>query len=350
MVNCAECGNRCDPGEQFCGACGAFLEWSRPNTPAAAAQPDATVPTPTGPDVAVPREEPAAQASGPTIPPKPTAPPLRAVQPHVEEPGRPVPPPSRHGDAAEPPPQAGDLICGQCGSGNLPTRRYCRRCGASLADAPVVPRPPWWRRLFTRRPRPKPVAGERPPRRQWQRPRFVLPLLVLCILVAVGYAFRGEADRVLEAVRDRTSKTEQMHAVKVTASSAGKQHPATLAVDGTTDRYWTPALPGAFKGEYLEAAFAEPVRLLDLVVHPGSSPAAETFLTQARPSSLLITVTSKDGRTTVKTVQLADVPGGQRFHLAVSHAVRVRLTVQGVYGGGAGRYLAFAEVEFFRRR
>ncbi|MER6615401.1 discoidin domain-containing protein [Streptomyces xantholiticus] len=232
----------------------------------------------------------------------------------------------------------------------MPTRRYCRRCGASLTDAPVVPRPSWWRRLFTRRPKPKPVAGERPPRRQWRRPRFLLPLLVLCVLVAVGYAFRDEAGRALEAVRDRMSKTEQLHAVKVTASSAGKQHPAGLAVDGTTDKYWTPGRPGAAEGEYLEATFAEPVRLLDLVVHPGSSPVAEKFLTQARPSSLLVTVTSKDGRTTVRDVRLADVPGGQRFHLAVSDAVRVRLTVQDAYGGGADRHLAFAEVEFFRRR
>lgn len=173
---------------------------------------------------------------------------------------------------------------------------------------------------------------------------------MLCVLVAVGYAFRGETGRVVEAVRDRISKTEQMHAVKVTASSAGKQHPAALAVDGTTDKYWTPALPGSVQGEYLEAAFAEPVRLLDLVVHPGSSPVAEKFLTQARPSTVLITVTSKDGRTTVRTVRLADVPGGQRFHVAVSDAVRVRLTVQGAYGAGEGRYLALAEVEFFRRR
>ncbi|MFG2333308.1 discoidin domain-containing protein [Streptomyces sp. NPDC048604] len=280
----------------------------------------------------------------------PSSPPLRAVQPRVEEPGRPVPPPSRDRGAAEPPLQAGDLVCGRCGSGNVPTRRYCRRCGASLADAPVVPKAPWWRRLFTRRAGRKPVAGERPPRRQWRRPRFVLPLLVLVALGAAGYAFRGEAGRAVEAVRDRTSKTEQVHATKVTASSARKQHPAALAVDGTTDKHWTPARPGAAEGEYLEATFAAPIRLLDLVVHPGSSPVAEKFLTQARPGSLSVTVTSSDGRTTVRTVRLADVPGPQRFHLPVSDAVRVRLTVRSTYGAGNERYLALAEVEFFKRR
>ncbi|WP_418959689.1 NADase-type glycan-binding domain-containing protein [Streptomyces tritici] len=280
----------------------------------------------------------------------PAAPPLRAVQPRVEEPGRPAPAPVRDREAVEEPLRAGDLVCGQCGSGNVPTRRYCRRCGASLADAPVVPRPPWWRRLFARRPRRTPLAGERPSRRQWQRPRFVLPLLLLVALGAAGYAFRGEAGRAVEAVRDRTSKTEQVHATKVTASSARGQHPAALAVDGTTDKYWAPARPGAAEGEYLEATFAAPMRLLDVVVHPGASPVAEKFLTQARPGGLVVTVTAADGRTTVRTLRLADVPGPQRFHLPVSDAVRVRLAVHGAYGERPDRHLAVAEVEFFKRR
>ena len=33
---------------------------------------------------------------------------------------------------------AGDLICGQCGEGNEPVRKFCRRCGNSLATAEVA--------------------------------------------------------------------------------------------------------------------------------------------------------------------------------------------------------------------
>ncbi len=35
-------------------------------------------------------------------------------------------------------PSAGDLVCGQCGEGNEPVRKFCRRCGNSLATAVVA--------------------------------------------------------------------------------------------------------------------------------------------------------------------------------------------------------------------
>ncbi|MGW6710703.1 NADase-type glycan-binding domain-containing protein [Streptomyces sp. NPDC054956] len=252
----------------------------------------------------------------------------------------------RRVEAEEDAPRPGELICGQCGAGNVPTRRYCRRCGAGLADAPVAQKPPWWRRRRTRRTH---AAGERPARRrQWRLPRPVVPLLLVLALAAAGYAFRAEAGRALESVRDRVSKPEQTHASAVTASSAAPEHEAALAVDGTTDRYWAPA--GAGQGEYLEATFDGPLRLLDLVVHPGASPVAEKFLQQGRPSSLLLTAVGKDGRTTNKTVRLADVPGQQRFHFAVSDVARLRITVQGAYGAEGGRTVALGEVEFFKRR
>ncbi|MFG2995236.1 NADase-type glycan-binding domain-containing protein [Streptomyces sp. NPDC048340] len=277
----------------------------------------------------------------------PAAPGARAVQPPVAGSAPAAAPPPRRPEAEEAPPRPGELICGQCGAGNVPTRRFCRRCGSSLADAPVVPRAPWWRRLFTRRTH---AAGERPPRRQWRMPRFVLPVAVLLALAGAGYLFRAEALRGVEAVRDRASKPEQTHAVQVTASSAAAGHEPALAVDGTTDRYWAPAPSGPGQGEFLEAAFAGPVRLLDLVVRPGASPVAEKYLREGRPSALLLTATAKDGRTSTKTVRIADVPGEQRFHFAVSDVVRIRITVQGAYGADGDRHVALGEVEFFKRR
>jgi len=55
------------------------------------------------------------------------------------------------------------FICGNCRIGNDPTRRFCRRCGQSLAEAvvAVAPKVPWYRRIFGRRPRTA-AAGERP--------------------------------------------------------------------------------------------------------------------------------------------------------------------------------------------
>ncbi|MBW5487058.1 hypothetical protein GPJ59_35900 [Streptomyces bambusae] len=250
----------------------------------------------------------------------------------------------------EPEPEPGDLICGQCRAGNIPTRNYCRRCGASLLDARVAPKPPWWRRLLRRRRR-RYAPGERPAApRQWRLPRFVPLLAVLLLLAGGGSLFRAEALRAVEAVRDRLASPQQLHAVRVTASSAQAGHDPALAVDGTTDKYWAPDTAGAGQGEFLEATFAGPVRLLDLVVHPGSSPVAEKFLQQGRPAALQFTATDREGRATSRTVRLADVPGQQRFHFAVSDVVTLRITVQGAYGTeGAGRRVALAEVEFFKR-
>jgi TIR domain len=58
-------------------------------------------------------------------------------------------------------PQPGDLICGECGEANSPSRKFCGRCGASLASASTFP-PTWWRRIVPRRRRKALVAGERP--------------------------------------------------------------------------------------------------------------------------------------------------------------------------------------------
>lgn len=64
----------------------------------------------------------------------------------------------------------GDLVCGQCGEANEPSRRFCRKCGALLVEeAPQTPLP-WWRRLFkrlvTRKPKQALRAGERPWRKR----------------------------------------------------------------------------------------------------------------------------------------------------------------------------------------
>jgi zinc-ribbon domain len=55
--------------------------------------------------------------------------------------------------------EPGGAMCPQCGTGNPPGRRFCRRCGAALTGAasgelePALaraPRPSWWQRLKAR--------------------------------------------------------------------------------------------------------------------------------------------------------------------------------------------------------
>ncbi len=336
MVTCETCGHPCTRGEDFCGGCGAYLSWE--GEPAQTSPPAAAPPAPVLPPA-------------PVAPPVPVAAPTPAMQPRAVRPGgeEPLAGPPRRAAQPEERPAPGELICGQCGTGNVATRRFCRRCGAPLADAPVAPKPPWWRRLLARRPRPAPAAGERPRRRVLRRPRFVLPLVLLLLLGAGGYAFRGPLASGVELVRDRLATPQQIHPTTIRASTQDPAHPAALAVDGTTDRYWSPAQPGDGTGEFLEADFAGPFRLLDLVIHPGISATAEQFLTQGRPQTLTATLTNAAGRATTRTLNLADTPGEQRFHLAASTVVRIRLTIRSSFGTGPTRHVAIAEVEFFKR-
>jgi hypothetical protein len=402
VVECTACGERAEAGVQFCGGCGAFLEWSEPaaatagreartgpgaaaEAPAAPSAPTATpgpgsAPAPGDPSPGGARTSSAPPASSTRTPPTsagphvvfpgpPAVPPImppaepRApvresvaapVQPGVGEPAAVRPRGTARPAPEEPPPAPGDLICGQCGAGNVPARRFCRRCGASLADAPVMARPPWWRRLFAGRPRTAPAAGERPAPglltrlRSLRRPRLLVPLLVVA-LAAAGLSLRSQLLKAGDTVKDRVARTEQVHATGVTASSTLRGHAAALAVDGTTDRYWAPARSGDGTGQYLEARFDQAFRLLDLVVYPGTSTTEQQFLTQARPRALEVTATDSHGRASHHTVTLADSPGAQKFHLAVSDVVRIRLTVHGAYGTGPGRHVAVGEVEFFKR-
>ncbi|WP_157882075.1 discoidin domain-containing protein [Streptomyces rubellomurinus] len=360
MTTCENCGHPCVRGEDFCGTCGAYLSWEE--EPAAEEKPTASAP-PSSSAAPTPTVSPA--VTPPVIPPRPTDPPQaappqtaprradppQAVQPKPVRPGEEAPPPPpRPAEPEEREPIApGDLICGRCGTGNVPSRRYCRRCGGLLEDARVAPKPPWWRRPFVRRPKTGPVVGDRPRVRPPRRPRFVVPLVLLVLLGVGGYAFRDELASGVEVVRDRFATPQQIHPTAVRASSEDPAHPAALAVDGTTDRYWAPARPGNGIGEFLEMDFPGPFRLLDLVVHPGISPNAEQFLTQARPQRLTVTLTGSDGKVTTRTVNPADAPGEQRFHLAVGGVVRIRLTIDGAYGAAPDRRVAVAEVEFFER-
>lgn len=349
MVECTACGQRCERGEQFCGSCGAYLDWSAQSVPpaadAATAAPElSAAPEPSAGPVA---SEPAASAA-PTSREEPVAAP---VQPRA---AGPVPPPTprtvtRPPD--EPPPAPGELVCGQCGVGNVPTRRFCRRCGASLADAPPAPRPSWWRRLTTRTPRPAPAAGTRPApgrRRRLRRPRLLVPAVIVALGLA-AFGLRGQIGGATDKVKDRVAKTSQIHAVSITASSSAPGHAAGLAVDGTTDRYWAPAAGGSGAGQYLDAKFDRPFRLLDVVIHPGASAVEEQFLKQARPHDVVVTTTDSHGASTSHEFHLTDTPGPQTFHLAVSDVTRIRLTLRSAYAPARTRHVAVAEVEFFKR-
>ncbi|HUG48607.1 MAG TPA: zinc ribbon domain-containing protein [Candidatus Limnocylindria bacterium] len=123
---CSNCGFQNAAGDQFCGSCGKFLEWTgaEPEPESSAGEPPSTgepgataadspttpvlTPTPTGPT--------------PTPPaPTPQTTPIRTTT--AVPPPRPTPGPGA------------PIVCWNCGRSNPSTRTFCQQCGERLGVA-----------------------------------------------------------------------------------------------------------------------------------------------------------------------------------------------------------------------
>ena len=282
-----------------------------------------------------------ARSDGPPRPPAPVQP----GQAERRAPTRDLPPEDRR-------PQPGEVICGNCGAGNVATRKFCRRCGADLADAPVVPPRPWWQRLLRgERKRAAPVAGTRPPRlvrRSYRGPLTFL--VVLALLGAAGYQTRDLLRSGYELVLDRVMSKTLETPSRLTASSAAPGHPKGAAQDGASNTFWAPDKSGNMRGAWLQANFDQPFRLVNLIVLNGASDKQPEYRKEARPKSIRLTVARTHGTTFQKVYDLNDVAGPQRLAVGVSDVKSVRITVLTVEEPGPGRYLALAEVEYYGRK
>lgn len=331
MIVCRECGHANEGDAQFCAACGGFLEWA-------------------GEPVATPEPEPADAVA---VAPGPGPGQLKPAPEYAPPEPKPLAPPA--------PPEPGQLRCDQCGGGNRQQARFCRRCGASLAEARTVPQPPWWRRLLRlasrRRPR---DAGDRPRgwagvRRRFAVSRVVRMLSLLSfalVLVGVG-GWRGEAfARVGDAYRwgrlQLFGRYEPVVAVRTGATSHVRGHRARLAFDENKDTYWAEGAPGDGRGQRLGAEFDRPVELSGVGVRSG---VPTNFVSQPAPRTLRLAFFDGRGRRVGGSVlSLAQKPDFQRFAVDARRVRRVIVTVAAVYGSQQGHAAAIAEVEFFERR
>jgi len=215
-----------------------------------------------------------------------------------------------------------------------------------MSEAPVVARPPWWRRIFRKRVY---NAGDR--REVARSVNWVRPLLLLAVLLGLvlvcALPGRGLIDRGVTELMDRVSAHVPVTPVAVRASSTEQGAAPENVKDVVANRYWAPAGPA--EGAWVEVDLKEAVRLLDVIVTPGVSGDKKEFLEQGRPKELDVTVTDTRGRTHTTTIKLRDEPGGQRFSVKASDAVRVRFTIRSSYGVPPGRLVAVAELEFFAR-
>lgn len=406
---CGECGSLNQADASFCGVCGAYLDWDgRPApTEPAPEPPEADRREPekrtlidrvkaglgldadegdgavgrqklVGPDAPsagvagervpetdpvagpaeahIPEREPKSQSATKTAHPEPhpataggSGPGSR--QPAAVKPGARATPSRRktlpHDEYR---PRPGETVCGRCGAGNASERMFCRRCGNELADAPVMAPLPWWRRVF-RRERKVVVAGTRPSlRRRSKLPRRLLVVALLVGLIVVATRFGAPLlGGAVDAVRDRISGTTRMEPTTLTASSAAPGHEAARARDGDAETYWAPATRGDGKGEFIEATFERPFRLVAIQIFNGASRNDSKYLSTGRPAEVRFTITRSNGSVELREVTLRDDPRQQDYLMGINDVVIVKMTIQSTFGSSPTKRVALGEIAFFTR-
>lgn len=253
--------------------------------------------------------------------------------------------------------QPGDVICGQCGTGNSPTRHFCRRCGAALADAVTV-RTPWWRRIFPARQ--TPVAGQRPAGMpagagtggagRWVQTLVLAVIGALVVGSLLSYAvvsgFREGINHQVSVVTKSIQRAAgfgspiSVRPASAQASSAVAGHPPTNLVDLISDDYWAADLRNDPQPQIV-IVFTPQTDLDYLLVTSG---AGRGYASLARPRDVQLTYS--DGSTERLTLQ--DDPKPVKYDLHGFHVSSVTMRILTVYPAGQSTQVAIAELEFFR--
>lgn len=413
MIVCKRCGNHNPPGDDFCGSCGAFLEWEGEQIvteePLAAA-PAAPLPPPTlierikhavsgGPDheavgdgvtLAPPSGPGAARTPGAALP----APDSIERSMAARLPGEVEQPAARAPEAAvaRPKPkvtqpatrqvQPGDLVCGSCGEPNTPPRKFCRRCGTSLAEVVAVKRKWWQRRKSSAAGASNAAgvpAGTRPGASAGQRGRGVgkgaraakgatlgglgraRRIVALLAILGIGAGMAIPSWR--SAITDKASDTLNWVKRKINpqfaqvspdpaltaASSSVAGHEAAMVADGASNTFWLadPGDPAATA----TVTFTPATKLSNLLITPGDQEKKENFKAQPRPKDLFVEAFDRDGKS-VKTAQLAleDKIDPQKFGFSAKDVATVRITVQSCFPDPSLRVCPITEIEFFKQK
>jgi hypothetical protein len=288
----------------------------------------------------------------PTAAPPPTQPPARPPQavapdepqsrkPTLEEPVPRNVPQQRQSLAEEPPIKPGDLICGVCGAGNSVDRRFCRRCGNSLAAAAVAVavRVPWYRRIFRRGTSQTYEAGDRPSSigqkgrsAGWFLRRAVVLILVIVIVAPVVSYF------VVPSFHDRINSLLGQG----TTSAVLLQHPSTNALDKDVNTFW---LADQASGQTtVTVNFGQTTDLAGLIFNIGAP--ASDYATYGRPREVQVTF---PGVPTPVSILLDDSPAAQQRCLQQHASVRtlnIRIVSSYPPSGANQNLVATREIEF----
>ncbi|MEU0002526.1 hypothetical protein ABZ069_37075, partial [Streptomyces microflavus] len=259
--------------------------------------------------------------------------------------------------------QPGHLICGDCGQGNTPTRRFCSRCGSELSEAEVASTP-WWHRLRLRRgPRVVPLSTgtgradtTAAPGERWQaiftKVKIMAGLLIgLIILAYASYApFRTEVDRRVAAVRGSVvgfiqSQYSPVRPAKVTATDSVKGHGPENTIDLNTASYWArpfdPDKQNIKENVVLDVRFDGLVSLNQLIVTPGT---ADAFTDHGRPRNLVVEYSNSKST----SITLKDSAKAQKFPLPDATAITsLKITIATVFPSEKNKDVTISEMEFF---
>ncbi|WP_410586164.1 NADase-type glycan-binding domain-containing protein [Amycolatopsis sp. lyj-23] len=254
----------------------------------------------------------------------------------------------------------GDRICGECGEGNPPTRKFCSRCGEALTSA-VVQRAPWWQRL-RRRGGPKLVAAAKRPKtagrggnRRVGR-RVVTGVRRYTFVAVLGFGLLAglypplrtyvvrQADHLKSwatgLAGDATVSPVRPTAVQGTDTQL-PGHPATAAFDGFTNTYW--AAPWAANGKppQVTVDLGKPTALAKVVITGGAS---DDFVGHDRPSIIVFSYSNEKS----DTLTLQDSKSPQTFTLRNGLAAKlVQVQVLQVKESPGAKDVAVTEFQFF---
>ncbi|MFK0282246.1 NADase-type glycan-binding domain-containing protein [Streptomyces sp. NPDC090499] len=303
-------------------------------------QPEAGGPAPT------PEQERARRLLIPVSEPTPTPAP-QPIAPVL--PGRPTPQrPAAVRAPGEDLGAHGGTPCPWCATPNRPDRHFCTRCAMPMAGHPdtgPAARRPWWRRIFDFRHRETPWAGDRPRlRRTFDR---VLTWIVAAVVLTGVTVLAINTPKAVSATRDHFAKRAPVSPDSYRASRAYAGHKPELLFDKLNNTWWGPGIAGAGEGEWVEAHFDEPVRLLNVVITSGESTHNEQLNKSALPHRLTATIKTSDGKTETRELTLDQAAGGQTRDLRAADVVSVRFTIDSSYQTSTRTQVAIAEIEFF---
>jgi ribosomal protein L40E len=332
-ILCSRCGTANAAGDQFCGSCGAFLEWEGRARPSDEPPPVAE-PAPS---------EPLAPAPPPTEVAAATAGSAATAAPDVP---------------SSPAPQAGFSVCPHCGSGNPPGRTFCHKCGKLLAATP-----PAAAANASGGAKSKSSSGGLP---GWLPIVIVVGLLVGAVAILVTVVFKpaplptavGPSATLTPTLAVPPSITPgpasaptasapaaspaapgesiQLTVTGATSSSVAADTPDVApgnVIDGRLDTRWEEKV-GAEPGEWVEITFAAS-RLDYLVIYNGFQLSHDSFVATKRPQNIVVTVNGgapvgfmlADSETPQK-LDVSDTPG----------ATTVRIQVATMYPASASAY------------